>query len=679
MKVLGDAESRALGRYRLIAELGRGGMGRVLLGAGPDGRLVAVKQIRAHVAEEDGFTARFRREVAASRTVSGAYTAAVVDADVDGPTPWLASVYVPGPSLQDAVDVAGVLPEPYALRLAAGLASALIEIHRAGLVHRDLKPSNVLLTADGLRVIDFGIARAVDGESTRVTRSGWLIGSPEYMSPEQAEGHEVTAASDVFSLGSMLVMACTGSSPFTGPSTPRTLYNLVHTEPDLAALPDAVRRIAELCLAKDPADRPTPDELLTEIGAVTPSATPWPPDVHRLIEQQHAEVVALLDGDPAEPTVIAPPRVETTTMKLPEPDTVAVETRTVAPARRRRWLLPVLAVIVVAAAVAGLVVWWPWSGEERQVGLVALNDHRDLVTDLALSPDGDTLATVSYGGTLRLWNVADGQQTVADGQQTGEESRELLDVAFSPDGELVAVGGGGGESIPGTLRWYAVDTGRELGRIDFPVDSVSSVLFSPDGRLVTESAGLVQWWDLNTRQETARLRPDSPYQARWIAISPDGDMVATSGDDHSARLWDTATGRQVGGPMKNNDCRHTTTAVGFSPDGATLAAGDGCGTMTLWDVRNGNRVGGPFRVGNGTTPPDYSNAVSEVQYSPDGTVLAAVVDDVSIRLWKVSGWDAITPPDVDRPSGLVFTPDSRRIATAEYNDRVWLYRLPETP
>jgi WD40 repeat protein len=670
MQALGDADSRTIGRYRLIAELGRGGMGRVLLGAGPDGRLVAVKQIRAHVAEEDGFTARFRREVAASRTVSGAYTAAVVDADVDGPTPWLASVFVPGPSLQDAVDVAGVLPERFALRLAAGLASALIEIHRAGLVHRDLKPSNVLLTADGLRVIDFGIAHAVDGESTRVTRSGWLIGSPEYMSPEQAEGHEVTAASDVFSLGSMLVMACTGSSPFAGPSTPRTLYNLVHADPDLAALPTAVRRVAELCLAKDPADRPTPDELLTEIGSVTPSATPWPSAVHGLIERQHAEVVTLLDGDPAEPTVIAPPRVETTTMRLPgptEPATVAV-----APARRRRWLVPVLAVVVVAAAVAGLVVWWPWSGEERQVGLVALNDHRDIFSDLALSPDGDTLATVGYGGTVRLWNVA-------DGQQTGEEipAGLGLEVSFSPDGELVAVGGGGDDSVAGDVRWFAVDTGRELGRIDFAVDIVSSVLFSPDGRLVTESAGLVQWWDLNTRQETGRLRPDSPYQARRVAISPDGNTVATSGDDHSVRLWDTATGRQVGGPMKNNDCRHTTTAVGFSPDGATLAAGDGCGTMTLWDVRSGNRVGGPFRVGNGTTPQDYSNAVSEVQYSPDGTVLAAVVNDVSMRLWKVAGWDAITPPDVDRPSGLVFTPDSRRIATAEYNDRVWLYQLPE--
>ena len=678
MKALGDGEPRLAGRYRLIAELGRGGMGRVLLGAGPDGRLVAVKQVRTQFAEEDGFAARFRREVAASRTVSGAYTAAVVDADVAGVPPWLASVFVPGPSLQEAVDVAGVLPERPALRLAAGLASALLEIHRAGLVHRDLKPSNVLLTTDGVRVIDFGIAHAVDGDGTRVTRTGWLIGSPEYMSPEQAEGGELTAASDVFSLGSVLVMACTGASPFAGPSTPRTLYNLVHAEPDLTALPAAVRPIAALCLAKDPADRPSPDELLAAIGEIAPSATPWPSEVHRLIERQHAEVVALLDGDPAEPTVIKPPRVETTTMALPGPTepapaqaTVAVETRAVAPGRRRRWLVPVLAAVVVAAAVTGVVVWSPWRGEERQVGLVALNDHRDLASDLALSPDGDTLATVGYGGTLRLWNVA-------DGQQTGKDIPGLaLDAAFSPDGELVAAGGEGGDAAPGTVRWFAVDTGREVGRIDFPADIVSSVLFSPDGRLVTESNGIVQWWDLNTRQETGRLRPDSPYHAAWVAISPDGTTVATAGDDHAVRLWATATGKQVGGPMKNDDCDHWATAMGFSPDGATLAAGDGCGTMTLWDVKSGNQVGGPFRVGDDTTPADFSNAVSEVEFSPDGTVLAAVVDDTSMRLWKVAGWDAITPPDVDRPQGLVFTPDSRRIATAEYNDRVWLYQLPD--
>jgi serine/threonine protein kinase len=151
-----------------------------------------------------GFRARFRREVDASRAVSGAYTASVVDADPEAEVPWLASVFVPGPSLRQTLDSAGPLPEEAVLRLAAGLAGALADIHRAGLVHRDVKPSNVLLAADGPRVIDFGIARAADGEGGRgeLTRSGWLVGSPGFVSPEQAEGRELAAASDVFSLGS---------------------------------------------------------------------------------------------------------------------------------------------------------------------------------------------------------------------------------------------------------------------------------------------------------------------------------------------------------------------------------------------------------------------------------------------------------------------------------------------
>jgi serine/threonine protein kinase len=191
-------------------------MGRVLLGAGPDGRLVAVKQVHDRYAADDGFRARFRREVGASRRVSGAYTAAVMDADVEAVTPWLASVFVVGPSLGAAVEAAGALPADAVHRLAVGLATALVEIHRTGLIHRDLKPENVLLAEDGVRVIDFGIARAAE-EEAELTHTGGVIGSPAYMSPEQAEGRMLTPASDVFSLGSVLALALTGRSPSPGP------------------------------------------------------------------------------------------------------------------------------------------------------------------------------------------------------------------------------------------------------------------------------------------------------------------------------------------------------------------------------------------------------------------------------------------------------------------------------
>ncbi|WP_431912090.1 serine/threonine-protein kinase [Nonomuraea jabiensis] len=296
MQPLTTSDPREVGPYRLIAELGRGGMGRVFLGSGPDGRLAAIKRVRAEFAEDEEFRARFSREVEASRKVSGAYTAAVIDADVTASTPWLASVFVPGPALGEAVDAVGALPERSVLRLAAGLATALMAIHRENLVHRDLKPSNVLLADDGPRVIDFGIARAADSDGrSQVTGTGWLIGSPGFMSPEQAEGRPATPASDVFSLGAVLAVACTGRDPFTGPAAPQILYNVVHTEPDLSMIPEGLRRIVEECLAKDPDLRPTPGRLLDSIGRIAPSAQPWPAEVHELIARQRAELARLLD------------------------------------------------------------------------------------------------------------------------------------------------------------------------------------------------------------------------------------------------------------------------------------------------------------------------------------------------------------------------------------------------
>ncbi|MEU3724134.1 serine/threonine-protein kinase, partial [Streptomyces sp. NPDC031705] len=282
MQGLGPGGSAGTGPFRAVGVLGQGGMGRVVLAVAPEGRLVAVKQVHAELAEDDGFRARFRREVAASRKVSGAYTAPVVDADPDAPTPWLASQFVLGPSLAQALEAAGPLAEEPVRRLAAGLAHALADVHRTGLIHRDLKPSNVLLAEDGVRVIDFGIVRAA-GDQTRITHTGALIGSPAFMSPEQITGGEPTAAGDVFSLGATLVMACTGKPPFAADSVPRLLHDVVYAEPDLDGAPPALRGIIAPCLAKDPAARPTPRELHTMVGALAPAARPWPEPVNALI------------------------------------------------------------------------------------------------------------------------------------------------------------------------------------------------------------------------------------------------------------------------------------------------------------------------------------------------------------------------------------------------------------
>jgi serine/threonine protein kinase len=267
-------DPQSVGPYRLLGRLGAGGMGQVFLGRSAGGRLVAVKVIRPDLAEEPGFRARFAREVAAARTVCGLFTAPVADADVQGQVPWLATAYVPGPSLADAVDGQGPLPVDSVLTLAAGLAEGLEAIHAAGLVHRDLKPSNVLLAEDGPRVIDFGISRAA--EASVLTQAGTVMGSPGYMSPEQAEGREVGPPSDVFSLGAVLTFAATGRGPFGTGATPAMIYRVVYQQPDTTRLPGPIRPLVERCLAKDPGQRPATTDLLAALGSAEP-AEDWLP------------------------------------------------------------------------------------------------------------------------------------------------------------------------------------------------------------------------------------------------------------------------------------------------------------------------------------------------------------------------------------------------------------------
>jgi serine/threonine protein kinase len=239
-------------------------MGDVFLGRSAGGRSVAVKVIRADFAADPEFRTRFRHEVAAARQVNGLYTAPVADADVDGPMPWLATAYVPGPSLASAVQRYGPLPGRSVLALAAGLAEGLAAIHAAGLVHRDLKPSNVLLATDGPRVIDFGIARFT--QSTGITRVGVVVGSPEFMSPEQAMGRVIGPPSDVFSLGAVLAFAATGRTPFDGREATELFDQIAFNPPDLTGVPVEVRSVIAWCMAKVPRERPTPQQLLASLG-----------------------------------------------------------------------------------------------------------------------------------------------------------------------------------------------------------------------------------------------------------------------------------------------------------------------------------------------------------------------------------------------------------------------------
>ncbi|HSR23785.1 MAG TPA: serine/threonine-protein kinase [Candidatus Eisenbacteria bacterium] len=310
-------DPRQVGRYQLLGRLGAGGMGEVFLGQSPGGRLVAVKLIRGELAADREFRVRFAREVAAARHVSGMFTAPVVDADLDAPRPWLVTAYVPGPSLAEAVDTQGPLPLSSVLTLAAGLAEGLEAIHAEGMVHRDLKPSNVLLASDGPRIIDFGISRAAD--ATALTRANIFVGSPGYMSPEQAMGEEVGPASDIFSLGAVLTFAAAGASPFGDGTVTTLLYRVAHDRPATEGLPGQLRPLVERCLAKDPRMRPTPDQLLAELGTVD-AGTNWLPQPVAETLIGYARPVADTTIPPAQPSPApAPPAAAPSAPAPPAP------------------------------------------------------------------------------------------------------------------------------------------------------------------------------------------------------------------------------------------------------------------------------------------------------------------------------------------------------------------------
>ncbi|MFJ5880790.1 protein kinase [Kitasatospora cineracea] len=365
-----------MGPYRLLGRLGAGGMGEVFLGRTAGGRTVAVKTVRPEFAADREFRQRFRQEVAAARRVGGRWTAPVLDADTEGPQPWVATGYVAGPSLAEAVRRFGALPPDTVRALGAGLADALEAVHGLGLVHRDVKPSNVLLALDGPRLIDFGIARALDATSA-LTRSGYVVGSPGFMSPEQARGLPAGPACDVFGLGAVLVVAATGRAPFgEQDSAAGLLYRIVHEEPQLDGLEGDLLALVRDCLDKEPERRPTPAALRERLARSAAGTTRlgergWLPGA--VSEEVARMAVALLDlesrpepGPP--PTVLAAPATAPTVPYPapasgsfgPPPPSYGPTAPGPYPAGRppaRRRVAPLVVTGVVAAALAGLGVW----------------------------------------------------------------------------------------------------------------------------------------------------------------------------------------------------------------------------------------------------------------------------------------------------------------------------------
>ncbi|MFC8549331.1 protein kinase [Streptomyces sp. NPDC057273] len=349
---------RRIGPYELLARLGAGGMGEVFLGRLPgEGTFVAVKTVRRDVANEPAFRDRFRREIKVAGLVRSAWAAAPEGGDADAEVPWLATAYVPGPSLSQAVRRGGALPVATVRELGAGIARALTDLHAAGVLHRDLKPGNVMLSVDGPRLIDFGIARS--NGATTMTATGMMVGTPAFMSPEHVAGaRHVTGASDVFCLGSLLCYAATGEDPFGDGPLAAVLYRVSQAEADLSRVPEELRETVAACLRLDPAERPSPAGLVELLGGERRPA--WPESVREHIGEYGRELAQLVaSGGPLRAVPAAAPAPAPGLDQLPTMPPVAPPAPREPPRRGRRALTAAVVALAVVASGVGTYLLWP--------------------------------------------------------------------------------------------------------------------------------------------------------------------------------------------------------------------------------------------------------------------------------------------------------------------------------
>ncbi|MGP4014497.1 WD40 repeat domain-containing serine/threonine protein kinase [Saccharopolyspora sp. 5N708] len=692
---LKPTDPATIGRYRLEAVLGEGGMGRVYLGHTPAGSSVAIKVVHREYAADWSFRRRFEQEVAAAKLVHGLYTAPVVDADVQADEPWLATAYIPGPSLQYAVAEYGPLPVDATLTLLARVAEALESIHAAGVIHRDLKPSNVILTADGPRVIDFGIARAAEVSS--VTGTDVLLGTPAYMAPEYILGQTLTPAVDVFALGVVANFAATGELAFGGGSGHVVVHRILEQDPNLDGCPEPVRGIAAACLTKDPQRRPAPAEVIDLCGQ---PATTVGSDGHATPSPDSSQPAAVSDvpgagtppatptqrdtadeTSPNAPAAAAPPDTRQYT-QLPHTRqyTHAPHPQTTARPRHLGLLLLIIgaAVAVFIAVVLGisaLLTAGPSFYLDDTLYASSLDtSSNEAISSVAFSPDGQLLAT-TRGGMLELWDVPGRERRVIlSGRYSSSSANH---VTFSPDGQLLATA-----RVDGTVELWDVATREQRATITGNTEQINDLAFSPDGRILA-SAGQdsrVRLWDVASGQELAMLTGHLEA-VNGVAFSPDGRLLATASRDGTVRLWDVATRAQRA--TLTGEYRVAVSRVAFSPDGGLLATADDYSKVALWDVAS--------REQRATLADDTDNRSGDlngVAFSPDGKLLATVGDDGKVELWDVASGRKHTSETSPDPSGenmdysydysvndVAFSPGGQLFATAGYDGTVSLWQI----
>jgi hypothetical protein len=684
MSPLDDADPTELGPYRLLGRLGDGGMGSVYLGrregGGENGPLVAVKVIRPDLARQPQFRERFLREAQAAHRVARFCTAEVLDVSTHGSRPYLVTEYIDGPTLEAAVEEHGPLQAADLERLAVAIASALTAIHAAGVIHRDLKPSNILLSSAGARVIDFGIARALDAGETLTDGS---IGTPGYLAPEQAAGEAATEASDIYAWGAVMLFAATGSPPFGVGSTPVILHRVLTATPDLSGVPEHLRGLVARTMARDRAERPGTDALLLLTHRLHAARRPTGPDGPHV---------------GPEPDVTRPARVVRASA---DPAPSAVPGRTA-----RRWaaagvaLALVVTGVVVAEARGGGRPPAPGASSPASARATASPSGagaatlaaaltraaptpvggllRNASSTMAFSPAGRTLAVAGTGGAVTLWNLADPARPVAFGTPFGTETAEL---AFSPDGHLLLA-----MAKDGTAVFWNVtdptkprDTGGGFGLTYGSTDGRPvTAVFSPDGHTLAVTSGNVEvLWSIADPASPRVISSAFAAGALGAAFSPDGRMLATDAIDGGVEFWDLSDQALPAALGPRLDAAAGGDLL-FSPNGRVLVTvGE---ALRFWDVTHPTAPAplGQPKFGAFLPEGDYTAA-----YSADGSVLVtADGSENAVRLWNVT--DPANPVILGKPltgqasgyANAVIAADGTVLATLAGDDTIQLWKLP---
>ncbi|WP_344247601.1 protein kinase domain-containing protein [Actinocorallia libanotica] len=665
------------GRYELLKPLGRGGMGVVHQARDRElERIVAVKVLPTELLRSGDFRARFRREARAAASLSHPNIAVVhdigEDTDDEEPVPYLVMELVKGATLAELMR-----REPPTPRETGQIISAVLEAlehsHGRKVVHRDIKPANIMVhRADGrvrVKVMDFGIARLLSQTATRLTATGVVIGTPSYMSPEQAEGRPADERSDLYSTGCVLYEMLTGRPPFTGDSPTAVLFQHLQKTPNPpsqinSALVPFWDEVITNALAKDPRDR-YPDAAsmrqTIETGLVALEALippPAPPPV--------LELSTLFDTPP--PDTMPPGRAS----HRPDPSAPVERplpgaSRSDPPASRRHRHLT-RRNILIAIAAAGAVTAVPIYLRTPDPDLV----HPNEVTSVAFSPDGKTLATGSSDGKVWLWGVA---TRTPIGKPLTAHTSWITSVAFSPDGKTLATG-----SNDETVRLWGVATRTPIGKpLTAHTSWITSVAFSPDGKTLATGSNdeTVRLWGVATRTPIGKPLTAHTGKVTSVAFSPDGKTLATGSLDGKVWLWNVSTRTPIGKPLT----AHTSwiTSVAFSPDGKTLATGIWSITgvtgnwdskVRLWDVSTRTPIGKPFT--------GHIHEITSVAFSPDGKTLATSGWASTIWLWDMTTHNHIRRPltgHTSRVTSVAFSPDGKILATGSNDKRVRLWEL----